>query len=233
MSTRKFAIPFAATLLGGTMLAATPVLAQSQDWSGDRGGSRDWMQSRDRMDPYDRYLQRMERDRQGQGYGQSGGYGSRDMGGRDMGSQGMGGQRSGRSGQRQDGGYGGSDSDRSDMAERYGRAQFERGYRAGREDERRRRSSQYSGGSDGGSRSSSASGGRGTSADYYWVVPDILPDTQRYSGMQDFALVPTTRARWIGCSPRRRASARPSSPRRRACRRVRAATRRSACCRTR
>jgi hypothetical protein len=173
MTTRKNGVPFFAALISGTMLLATPALAQSQQsqgWQGDRGGSRDWVQGRDPMDPYDRYLQRLQRDRQSRGPdGRQYGYdGQQDFGG---------------------GSYGGSQSDRRAMAERYAREQFERGYRAGREEERRRRSGQFSGGQDR-SGASGSSGGGGTDPDYYWVVPDILPDTQRYGGMQDFALIP-------------------------------------------
>ena len=71
--------------------------------------------------------------------------------------------------------------------DRYARNQFERGYRAGREEERRR-ASRYSGDDD---RSSPRSSSGGVAdVDRYFVVPDILPDTPRYRGMQDFALIP-------------------------------------------
>jgi hypothetical protein len=72
-------------------------------------------------------------------------------------------------------GSGGPQEDRRAGAERAGRDAFERGYRAGREAERQR--------------SSAPSGGR-ADIEHYWYVPDILPDTPRYRGMQDFALLP-------------------------------------------
>jgi hypothetical protein len=65
------------------------------------------------------------------------------------------------------------------------REAFARGYRAGREDERRR--SMQSSGADAGAQ---AFGGGGRDDDWWIVVPDILPDTPRYRGMQDFALMP-------------------------------------------
>ncbi|WP_372616814.1 hypothetical protein [Falsiroseomonas sp.] len=232
MTARKRTVPVFAALVGGTMLLAAPALAQ-QGWQGDRGSSRDWVQSQDPMDAYDRYLQRLQRDRESRGMGdqrfgsgdqrfggmgdqrsggmgdqrfgsgdqrfggmgdqRSGGMGGQRFGGGDQHFGGMGDQRSGSMGGQRFGSgdqrFGGGGQDRRAMAERYAREQFERGYRAGREEERRRRSGQFSGGQDR-SGASGSSGGSGMDADYYWVVPDILPDTQRYRGMQDFALIP-------------------------------------------
>ncbi|HEV7267763.1 MAG TPA: hypothetical protein VGN83_23095 [Falsiroseomonas sp.] len=187
MTARKSTVPVFAALVGGTMLLATPALAQ-QGQQGDRGSSRDWVQSQDRTDAYDRYLRQLQMDSQNRGMGESPfPYGSRDRAQRgDMGGQRFGG-----------GGYG--EQDRRAMAERYARDQFERGYRAGREEERRQRSGQSSGGQFSGGQAfggqdrsggSGSSGGSGIDADYYWVIPDILPDTRFYRGMQDFALIP-------------------------------------------
>jgi hypothetical protein len=71
--------------------------------------------------------------------------------------------------------------------ERHLREGFERGYRAGREEERRRRAAANGGGEE---RASRGSSGADREAERYLVIPDILPDTPRYRGMQDFALVP-------------------------------------------
>jgi hypothetical protein len=119
----------------GAVLAAPPVLAQGQ--GSPSGSGRDWVQSRNPMDPYDRYLMELR------GHAREGG----------------------RIGER-------LPDDR--MAERYARQQFERGYRAGREEERRRRATQGSGGE----------------VERFWVVPNILPDAPRFRGMQDYALIP-------------------------------------------
>lgn len=128
------------------MLTTMPALAQGQGSSS--GSGRDWVQSRDPMDPYDRYIMELR------GHAREGG----------------------RIGER-------LPDDR--MAERHGREQFERGYRAGREEERRRRALQGSGGE-----GRSASSGGGGEVERYWIVPNILPDTPRFRGMQDYALIP-------------------------------------------
>lgn len=78
--------------------------------------------------------------------------------------------------------------------ERRAREVFERGYRAGREEERRRQGTQHSG-SEGRNQPSSFGGsGRGRQGgfdiDRYLVIPDILPDGPAFRGMQDFALMP-------------------------------------------
>lgn len=152
-------------LLGGTVFAtALPAAAQpsgsGQDsWRGDssRGGGRDWVNSHDPMDSYDMWLQRLREEH--------------DRNSRRSQS----GAESGR----------GNDAQRA-MMERQAQMQFERGYRAGREEERRRRATQESGGES----ARSTSSGRGTGSDFYWVIPDILPDTRSYRGMQDYALIP-------------------------------------------
>lgn len=87
-----------------------------------------------------------------------------------------GGDRSASSG---DGGEG-----RRAMMEGTGRDAFDRGYRVGRDDERRRQAA-----ASGSGRSSGSSGDR-AELDRYWYIPDILPDTPRYRGMQDYALMP-------------------------------------------
>lgn len=79
-------------------------------------------------------------------------------------------------------GGGSAQEDRRAATDRAARDAFERGYRSGREEERRRASA--SAGSESGS-----SGGR-VGGEHYWYVPDVLPDTRRYRGLQDYALVP-------------------------------------------
>jgi hypothetical protein len=138
-------------LLGGTALAAAPAHAQGQ--RPEPNPARDWVETRDFMDPYGRYLQRLrEHDRVVGG----------PIGERLPGSR---------------------------MTDQQDREGFERGYRAGREAERRQRAMQEAGQEAGGN-SRSASSGSGGDTDWYLVVPDILPDTRRYRGMQDFALIP-------------------------------------------
>jgi hypothetical protein len=75
---------------------------------------------------------------------------------------------------------------RQGSMERAAREQFERGYRAGREDARRQRAAQGSGSES--SMTPSGSGGRGS--ERYVVVPNVLPDSPEYRGLQDFALMP-------------------------------------------
>lgn len=75
------------------------------------------------------------------------------------------------------------DRDRRVEMERAGRDAFDRGYRAGRDDERRRQADASGGGRGSGS-------GDRAGSERYWYIPDILPDTPRYRGMQDYALIP-------------------------------------------